>query len=569
MHPDGQGIHQSSEFQTHYLELLRSRLKVGFPLAIALVVGFGLSDWVFFETHLSWLLLLRLGCAAALAILMVLNLMWAHRVWQEGLTWAAALVLAAMLQVIIAVLGPDGAPTINALYLVIIGGMTLIPVRLQVGMGIAAGILTLYLATPLVAGFPLPRPEYFHYFWLLAMASAILVLANYLHHQTFLRQFGLRHLLEYNEQELRKVARLLEYEVRERTTALRQSEERYRTLVEHLPSLVFALNPQNEFSFVGPRSELLTGYQPVELEGKTFLELVHPDDQRLIDHVLQTVNQDGRPVSDLEFRLQRKDGEVRIFRAYTAPYRYPAGRIAGVIGTAMDVTRQVRLDEERKRYRQNLEEALARVQAANFDTVKALASAIEAKDYYTRGHADRVRILCLATARRMGLDEEQKTTLEYAAMLHDVGKIGVRGAVLNKLGPLNDQEYEYIKLHPGVGDAILEDIEQFAEVRTLVRAHHERIDGKGYPDGLKGDDIPLGARIMAVADSFDAMRSKRPYRDPIPLDEVLRRLRSGSGTQFDPLVLEFFLETIEQDTVLEEWSTLESLPNPNPRSGTR
>jgi response regulator RpfG family c-di-GMP phosphodiesterase len=152
------------------------------------------------------------------------------------------------------------------------------------------------------------------------------------------------------------------------------------------------------------------------------------------------------------------------------------------------------------------------IERSYFSTVKALARAIEVKDPYTHGHSERVTEYALMIAEAMELDEREKQKLKYAATLHDIGKIGIAGRVLNKPGALTDEEYLHVKTHPLLGDTIVEPVEFLQGPRPIILHHHERFDGKGYPDGLKGDDIPLSARILSVADAFEAMRSDRPYR---------------------------------------------------------
>ncbi len=147
-------------------------------------------------------------------------------------------------------------------------------------------------------------------------------------------------------------------------------------------------------------------------------------------------------------------------------------------------------------------------------------------------------------AQKLDLQEEEKELLKYAAMLHDIGKIGVRGIVLNNPNGLTGEEYDEIKKHPLVGESIIKPIELLQPIRPLIRHHHEWYNGKGYPDGLSGENIPLGARILAVADAYDAMKSDRPYRKALTEETVIRELKRGSGTPFDPEIVEIFLETL-------------------------
>ena len=211
-----------------------------------------------------------------------------------------------------------------------------------------------------------------------------------------------------------------------------------------------------------------------------------------------------------------------------------------------------RLEEELEAYHKHLErlveertaglrQAYRVLKKAHFDSVKVLAEAIDAKDPYTRGHSDRVRRMSLKIAGHLGFSEERLESLEYGALLHDIGKIGIKDEVLQKPGALNPGEYQYIQEHALIGVKIVEGIDFFKDKIPMIRCHHEYFDGSGYPDGLVGETIPLEARIITVPDAFDAMASLRPHRRVMPLDEVLMELEKGRAKQFDPEVLEIFL----------------------------
>jgi putative two-component system response regulator len=211
-----------------------------------------------------------------------------------------------------------------------------------------------------------------------------------------------------------------------------------------------------------------------------------------------------------------------------------------------------RLEEELEAYHKNLErlveERTSKLQnayrilkKAYFDSVKVLAEAIDAKDPYTRGHSDRVRRMSLRIANHLGFSEERLESLEYGALLHDIGKIGIKDEILQKPGVLNAGEYQLIREHPLIGVKIVEGINFFKDKIPMIRHHHEWFNGKGYPDGLTGESIPLEARIIAVPDAFDAMTSVRPHAPNKPLQDVLRELERGKHTQFDPKILEIFL----------------------------
>jgi putative nucleotidyltransferase with HDIG domain len=185
-------------------------------------------------------------------------------------------------------------------------------------------------------------------------------------------------------------------------------------------------------------------------------------------------------------------------------------------------------------------------------TVKSLASAIDAKDEYTRHHSTRVTEFSLKIAKKMGFSEKELEDLELAALLHDVGKIAVPEDILNKPGRLTDEEFAQIKEHPARGESILKPVVELREIARVVRAHHEQYDGKGYPDGLKGREIPLGARIMSLADTYDSITSDRPYRKAASHRHAVKEIIRCSSTQFDPEVVDHFLEICNTFTAEEE-----------------
>jgi putative nucleotidyltransferase with HDIG domain len=212
-----------------------------------------------------------------------------------------------------------------------------------------------------------------------------------------------------------------------------------------------------------------------------------------------------------------------------------------------------RLEEEIEIYHKNLErlveERTAKLQLAYrtlkkayLDSVKVLVEAIDAKDPYTRGHSDRVRRMSLEIASQLGFTEERLEVLEYGALLHDIGKIGIKDEILRKPGALSPEEHQAIQEHPLIGVKILEGVEFFKDKILMIRNHHEHFDGRGYPDGLVGEAIPLEARIIAVPDAFDAMASLRPHRSAMPLEDILSEMEKFKGKQFDPKILKIFLK---------------------------
>ncbi|MFZ3172680.1 MAG: HD-GYP domain-containing protein [Carboxydocellales bacterium] len=191
-----------------------------------------------------------------------------------------------------------------------------------------------------------------------------------------------------------------------------------------------------------------------------------------------------------------------------------------------------------------LDDTMKTQEQSHVGTIKALMVALDAKDKYTAGHCGRVTDYAITLGRHLGLTEQQITILEEASLFHDIGKIGVPELILNKKEALGNEEFEVIKKHPAIGADIIASTSTFKEHAIIVRHHHERWDGFGYPDQLKGEEIPLEARILAVADTYDAMTSDRPYRSRMPREKAIKILRECVGTQFDPVIANKFLEII-------------------------
>lgn len=181
-----------------------------------------------------------------------------------------------------------------------------------------------------------------------------------------------------------------------------------------------------------------------------------------------------------------------------------------------------------------------------FEMINTLTATIEAKDKYTEGHSRRVKKYVSWIAKEMKLPHNKIEILKYAALLHDIGKIGIPEAILNKPSGLSDNELDIIKKHPDIGYKILEDVDFLKQAKEIIRYHHERYDGMGYPDHLSGNNIPLESSIMAVADAFDAMTSERPYRKAMSYQEALNILKKNSGAQFSPEIVEHFIKVLEK-----------------------
>ncbi len=209
---------------------------------------------------------------------------------------------------------------------------------------------------------------------------------------------------------------------------------------------------------------------------------------------------------------------------------------------------QTDLSCEVKKKTQEVIEQNKKLERIFMQIVKTLSGAIDAKDTYTNGHSIRVAEYSREIARRAGFQEEAQSDVYMMGLLHDVGKIGIPDAIINKPARLTDEEYSVIRNHPVVGAEILGNITEFPKLSTGAKWHHERYDGRGYPDGISGENIPAEARIIAVADAYDAMSSRRSYRDVLPQAQLREEMEKGVGTQFDPVFAQIMLTMIDEDT---------------------
>jgi PAS domain S-box-containing protein/putative nucleotidyltransferase with HDIG domain len=259
---------------------------------------------------------------------------------------------------------------------------------------------------------------------------------------------------------------------------------------------------------------------------EAFLNFVPPEDRELVTQSVNAALAGGKTYS-IDHRIVLPDGSVRVVHEEAEVSRDREGRPVQMSGTVHDIT-------ERKKAEKELHELFTAA-------LESLASAIEAKSPWTRGHSERVADYAVGIGQALGLANGELKKLRIAALLHDIGKIGTYDGILEKPGKLTGAEYETIKQHPGKGAAMLAPIRQLHDIIPWIRGHHERFDGTGYPDGLKGENIPLQARILAVADTFDAMTAERPYRATPGKAQALEEIQRHAGTQFDPKAVEAFL----------------------------
>ena len=321
--------------------------------------------------------------------------------------------------------------------------------------------------------------------------------------------------------------------------ALRESEERFRAMVEQSISGIYILQ-DGMLTYVNPRLAEIGGYEPHELVGKPVLDLVPPELRARLELEMAQRLRGTAEVGQYTLTLRRKDGspvDVAIHATRAVVEGKPA-----IIGIVQDVSERKVAEQVTQRHALQLETAL-------IETIEAVATMVELKDPYTAGHERSVGDIAAAIGQELGLDSEQVKGLRYAGYVHDIGKIAIPTELLSKPGKLTLHEFELIKTHAQQGYDVLKDIKFPWPIARAILEHHERLDGSGYPRALKGDEISLEARILAVADTVEAMSSHRPYRPALGLDAALREIEAQAGKRYDPRVAAACLRLFRQGRV--------------------
>jgi PAS domain S-box-containing protein len=327
-------------------------------------------------------------------------------------------------------------------------------------------------------------------------------------------------------------------------------------LVEHGTDAVFLIDlDTEECVYVSPSVRSLLGRAPEELIGRQLTDFVHPEDAAEV--VARSARRrEGRGVRASVTRMSHANGGWVWVQATASPVLIHNGRkvsVFNVAGAAERVRAEVGLRTARIRLRRLLSDVsdtdeFLQTRDGTYDlTVEALAAALELRDDETGNHARRVTDLALALTQAIDPALAAHPELRYGFLLHDIGKIGIADSILLKRGRLEPGELRSIQMHTTLGEHLLSYIPLLSDVaRDVVAYHHERWDGTGYPWGMRGEEIPLAARIFAVADAFDAMTTDRPYRRARPVAEAIREIQEGSGTQFDPAVVAAFMQLADR-----------------------
>jgi len=316
-------------------------------------------------------------------------------------------------------------------------------------------------------------------------------------------------------------------ERKEAEKALAESEEKYRTLLTNINDLVIEIDSEGKFTYVSPQIFDMFGYTQEESIGLNAMDFVHPDDIEKYMKPMEILDK----VKHFEYRSRHKNGHY--------VYVSTSGRYVPDITDGFKIVSVLRDITERKQ----AEERLKKTMNA---TIEIMSKIIEAKDPYTAGHQQRVSQLTTAIAKELNLSQDKVEGIRVASLIHDIGKIGLPTEILSKPTTLTDIEFNIIKQHSQIGYDILKSIDFSYPVAQIVLQHHERLDGSGYPNNLKGDKILLEAKILGVADVVEAMSSHRPYRPALGIDAALKEISKNRGTFYDPVVADACIKLFKE-----------------------
>ncbi|MFA5866505.1 MAG: HD domain-containing phosphohydrolase [Actinomycetota bacterium] len=312
--------------------------------------------------------------------------------------------------------------------------------------------------------------------------------------------------------------------------AVRKSEKRWKLLVTNIPDYVAILDDDDRYIFLNHYAK---GYSEKDVTGNSVYDYVEPKSIPIFRDALKWGRSENKK-QEFEHKALGDEGTYRLFEDVAIPITEEDG-VSNIIVVSHDITDRRAAEKEQARSYRQLELTLE-------GTVNALSAVGEHRDPYTAGHQERVTQLACAIAEEMKLSPEIYNDIRIAGKLHDIGKIEIPSEILSKPGRLTDIEFSMVKVHSRVGFDILKTAELPCQVAEIVLRHHERIDGSGYPNGLKADDIQIGAKIMAVADVVEAMSSHRPYRAALGIDKALEEIEQNKGKLYDPEVVDACLK---------------------------
>ena len=328
-------------------------------------------------------------------------------------------------------------------------------------------------------------------------------------------------------------------EHRQAEVKIHQSEEKYRTILENIEDGYYEVDLAGNFTFFNDSMCRILGYNKEEMMGINNRQYTDKENSKKLFQAFNEVYKTGKAAKGFDWQIIRKDGTKRYIEASVSSVKDSSGKVAGFRGIVQDIT-------ERKMAEEKLQQTLESLKRAVGTTIQVLVSMLESRDPYTAGHQSRVADIARAIATEIGLANEIIEGIRMAGCIHDIGKISIPGEILSKPTKLTDIEFSLVKEHPQSGYEMLKNVESPWPLAQIVQQHHERIDGSGYPNKLKGDEIIIEARIMAVADVVEAMSSHRPYRASLGIDSALEEIEKNKGILYDDTVADACLRLFRE-----------------------
>ena len=321
--------------------------------------------------------------------------------------------------------------------------------------------------------------------------------------------------------------------------ALLESEAQFRLLAENASDMIARLTTTGHMLYVSPACETILGYTPEELTGTSNFDFIHEEDRQNVQDLFKENLLGAVGDATVTYRALHKDGNYIWLETSARAIPDPkSDSIIEVHSASRDIT-------ERKKAEKALQDAHENLQEAYQRTIEGWVRALDLRDRETEGHTKRVTELTIKVAGTLGFSDEELSHIRRGALLHDMGKMAIPDDILQKPGPLNETEWEKMRQHPKYAYEMLSPIAYLQPALDIPFCHHERWNGSGYPRGLKGEEIPLVARLFAIIDVWDALCSDRPYRKKLPQPEVIAYLREKSGQLFEPRLVDAFLSIME------------------------
>ena len=344
----------------------------------------------------------------------------------------------------------------------------------------------------------------------------------------------------------------LEEDIAERHRAeesLRESEQRYRGLIEHAPDAV-VVHSRGRCVYANPAAlNMFRAPQLTDLLDREFVGLAHPEYRPLVHERVRRNQEERLPNPLVQMEFVRLDGTAFDVEIVSSPVVWQ-GQLGGQ-AVIRDITERVEVERKIQDLHSLLEHRLDRIVVLNYElsqaydgTIEGWSRALDLRDHETEGHSKRVTEMTVTLAEAFGMSEEELVQVRRGALLHDIGKMGVPDAILLKPGPLTEEEWVIMRRHPVYAHEMLSEVAFVRPALEIPFCHHEKWDGTGYPSGLAGEDIPLAARLFSVVDVWDALRSDRPYRRAWPIGKTREHIASLAGTHFDPRIVEVFLRNV-------------------------